>query len=82
MNTYIDLLRDEVKNGLGIDEAIEKLHANDFTITETMKFLISEYDLSLAQAKVKASENPVWNSVVESSRVMQDELVDALSKQS
>ena len=76
LDNFIESLSNEVKNGLSMDIAIERLHKNDYTITETMKFLVTEYGLSLDKAKVAVSECSVWNQVVESSRVMQDELIE------
>jgi hypothetical protein len=76
----IKLLREEVKNGLDIDEAIRKLHRYQYSITESMKFLVSEYRIGLGEAKNQVSNHPVWHDVVEASKPLHDDLVEESQK--
>jgi len=79
-NEKIKLLQAEVKEGLDIDEAIRKLHQYKFSITETMRFLVSEYRVGLGEAKSLVSSHPVWSEVVEASKPLHDELVREAKK--
>jgi hypothetical protein len=71
----IELLREEVSNGLDIDEAIGKLHQYQCSIVESMKFLVSEYQIGLGDAKNQVSNHPVWRDVVDASKPLHDDLV-------
>ena len=75
----IRLLREEVKNGLDIDEAIRRLHQYQCTIMECIKFVVSEYEIGLGDAKEKVSSHPVWSSVVKAAEPLHDEIIEALS---
>lgn len=72
----VELLRDKVKNGLDIDEAIRQLHRNKCSITESMKFLVYEYQIGLRDAKNKVSNHPVWRDVVDASKPLHDEFIE------
>lgn len=74
----IRCLRNDVKNGLDIDETIYLLHQYEITITETMIFLVTEYQIGLGDAKRLVSKHPAWQEVVEASQPLIDELIDAL----
>ena len=78
----IKLLQSEVKDGLDIDEAILKLHQYEFSITESMKFLVSEYQVGLGEAKSLVSNHPAWSEVVEASKPLHDDLVREAKKYS
>ena len=72
----IDFIRDRVKKGLAIVDAVSLLYESQFTITESMKFLVEEYRIGLAEAKMVVSNHPVWNDVVEASKPLQADIVD------
>ena len=58
-----------------IDHAIRVLHEQGFTITETMKVLISEYGMSLREAKQLVSTHPVWKAVTKAAEPLHDDLI-------
>ena len=72
----MELLREEVRNGLDIDEAIRRLHQYQCSITESMKFLVSEYQIGLGDAKIQVSSHPVWHDVVDASKPLHDEFIE------
>lgn len=80
MKKEIELIKNEVKQGIGVNDAITKLDELDFTITETMKFLVSEYKISLGEAKTVVSEHPAWSELVTQTESAHNEIVVALSK--
>lgn len=73
-------IRAKVNNGLNIDEVIYLLHQNHFTITQSMKFLVEEFDIRLAEAKKLVSCHPVWYDVVEASEPLKEELINSIEK--
>ncbi len=75
----IDKLKKEIKNGLKIDDAITRLDKFNFTITETMKFLVFEYNISLKEAKECVSQHPAWSELVNQTAPAHEEIIQALS---
>ena len=61
MNEAADSIREKVRSGLSVDEAIRLLHQNEFTITQSMKFLVDEYRISLSEAKNLVSNHPIFS---------------------
>lgn len=78
----INLLQEEVKNGLDIDEAIRRLHQYQCSITESMRFLVSEYHIKLGDAKNQVSSHPVWHDVMTASKLLHDNLVEWFNESS
>jgi hypothetical protein len=78
MNEAADSIREKVRSGLSVDEAIRLLHQNEFTITQSMKFLVDEYRISLSEAKNLVSNHPIWQVVVEASEPLKDELINSI----
>ena len=77
-----NLLREEVKNGLNIDEAIRRLYQYEYSIVESMKFLVSEYKIGLGDAKNQVSSHPIWQEAVSASKPLHDKLIEVLLKES
>jgi hypothetical protein len=79
-NSDVDSIREKVKQGLSVDEAIHMLHQHNLTITQSMKFLVEEYSIGLAEAKELVSSHPVWQDVVRASEPLKEEFVDSMNK--
>jgi len=72
----VDIIRDKVKDGLEISDAVYLLHESQFTITESMRFLVEEYRIGLGEAKRVVSNHPVWSDVVEASKPLQADIAN------
>lgn len=79
MKKEVEYLKKEVKKGLEVNDAITQLDQLDFSITETMKFLISEYKISLREAKELVSEHPAWSSLVTETAPAHNKIIRALT---
>ena len=58
-----------------IDDVIKVLNERGLTIMESIKVLISEYGMSLSEAKESVSVHPVWKTVTEAAEPLHDELI-------
>ncbi|MEW8659803.1 MAG: hypothetical protein AB2603_15905 [Candidatus Thiodiazotropha endolucinida] len=79
-STDVNSIREMVKQGLSVDEAIHMLHQHNLTITQSMKFLVEEYSIGLAEAKGLVANHPVWHDIVKASEPLKEELVDSMNK--
>jgi hypothetical protein len=71
---------EKITNSLSIDEAIETLHQKGYSIIDTMKFLVSEYSISLAEAKEATSNHQVWNNEVLAAKEMHEDIIEGKNK--
>lgn len=55
-------------------EFIAEKYAAGATITETIKAVLSEYGMSLEDAKILVSSHPCWAKVVEAARPLQSDI--------
>lgn len=78
-NTRLESISIKVKENLPVEEAVVLLHKEGCTIVESISFIVSEYKISLKDAKEIVSNHSVWNEVVQASKPMQDELLDSLT---
>jgi hypothetical protein len=60
------------------DDTIRTLHHQGLTITQSIKVLMSNYQMSLREAKSLVSDHPVWNSVTEAAEPLHKEIVRIL----
>ncbi|MFS1290584.1 MULTISPECIES: hypothetical protein [unclassified Pseudomonas] len=79
MTDLLDIRR-KVKEGLEVGEAVILLHGLGFTVVESMRFLVDEYGLTLAEAKRIVSGSPVWSEVVAAAAPLQDDIVNFLGE--
>jgi hypothetical protein len=55
-------------------EYIDNMQKSGFTIMETIKAVMREYNLSLGQAKTVVSSHPSWSLVVKATQYLYDDL--------
>lgn len=67
-----------MKNGLDIDDLISELYQHDYTIIESIRFLVSEYNMGLQEAKTQVANHPLWRDVVEAAQPLHEELIAVL----
>ena len=77
---FVSPIREKVKQGLSVDEAIYMLHQHNLTITQSMKFLVEEYSIGLGKAKELVSNHPVWRDIVKASEPLQEEFIESMKK--
>ena len=63
-----------------INKVIEELYHLDYTIIESMKFLVLEYKISLGEAKKLTSNHPIWNKEALAAKEMHEEMIEELKK--
>ena len=80
MKSEFQKLKDEIKLGLDVNNIIIRLHQLDFTIVESIKFVLEEYAIPLGKAKHIVASNKVWTDVVKSSDKMHEELISHLGE--
>lgn len=80
MSDLVDVRR-KVREGLEVGESVILLHGLGFTIVESMKFLVEEYGLTLAEAKRIVSSSPVWSEVVAAAVPLQEDIVKFLGRE-
>ena len=57
-------------------------HQYQCSITESMRFLVSEYHIKLGDAKNQVSSHPVWHDVMTASKLLHDNLVEWFNESS
>lgn len=72
---YLVKLKQQVDEGLDINDAILNLHNSGFTIVESMKAVVGAFDMPLSEAKVIVSRHPIWKEVVKASEALHDDLL-------
>lgn len=72
----LDAARKLKSAGGTMADLIRELHSHDLTIIQSMRFLVQECGVSLAEAKVLVSNHPVWSEIVQASEPLKDEIVD------
>lgn len=77
----INLIREKAKNGLVVDDAIVLLHQYT-TIIHSIKFIVEEYNLGLAEAKELISNHPIWKDVVKAAEPLKEDIVNIINKPS
>lgn len=72
--------RGKVASGLSAKEMVAVLHGMNFTIVESMKFIVEEYGVTLREAKLLVTNDSVWDDVIESAKCFHDEAISSLSE--
>jgi len=70
-----------IKQGVkeqSVSDLIKTLHHQGLTITQSIKVLMSTYQISLREAKSLISNHPVWNSVTKIADTLHQEMVQTL----
>lgn len=76
----VPFARDKVASGFSAKEMVAILHGMNFTIVESMKFIVEEYGVALREAKLLVTDDPVWGGVIESAKCFHDEAINSLSE--
>ncbi|KHD08352.2 hypothetical protein PN36_31105 [Candidatus Thiomargarita nelsonii] len=63
------------KSKIAIDSTIKALHKQGLSIIESIKMLMSIYNVSLSEAKFFVSAHPVWKPVVEAAKPLHEDLI-------
>jgi ribosomal protein L7/L12 len=75
----MNLIREKIKNGLSVNDAIVHLHQQT-TIIQSIKFIVEEYNMSLAEAKELVSNHPIWKDVVLASEPIKEDIINSINK--
>lgn len=81
MKSEIQKLKDEVRNGLDVNDVVSRLHQLSYTIVESIKFVCEEYSISLGDAKTIVVSNHLWAAEVEAADKMHEELIAILNNE-
>ena len=65
---------EKIDSGKKQNEIIEYLHDSGVTIIESIKIVMSLYQLSLGEAKSVVASHPIWRGVAEAARPLHGDL--------
>ncbi|MCP4108924.1 MAG: hypothetical protein GY749_25825 [Desulfobacteraceae bacterium] len=68
---------EKLNSGVSRNDIIEFLHDSGLTIIESMKLVMSLYNISLGEAKFIVARHPVWENVVKAAEPLHEELCDS-----